>query len=89
MDETEKTQPSWAYLQTITRDGIFLGLVALAFAYCISLVIYRLYISNLAGFPGPKLAAVTSWYEFYYDVVRHGKYIFEIERMHAKYGKAT
>lgn len=50
------------------------------------LVIYRLYLSPLARFPGPKLAAATAWYEFYYDAILHGKYTFEIARMHKKYG---
>ncbi|CAD6587386.1 MAG: hypothetical protein ASARMPREDX12_002831 [Alectoria sarmentosa] len=36
--------------------------------------------------PGPKLAAATGWYEFYYDCLLAGKYIFEIERMHEVYG---
>ena len=48
--------------------------------------IYRLYAHPLAGFPGPKLAAMTSLYEFYYDVVKSGMYLWEIERMHEKYG---
>ncbi|KAL8649988.1 MAG: hypothetical protein Q9226_005334, partial [Calogaya cf. arnoldii] len=46
--------------------------------YCIFLAGYRLYFSPLAKFPGPKLAALTLWYEFYFDL--------EIERMHKQYG---
>src|ERR1700761_6770824 len=55
-------------------------------AYISSLVIYRLYLSPLARFPGPRLAAATAWYEFYHDAIRHGKYTFEIKRMHEQYG---
>jgi hypothetical protein len=55
-------------------------------AYLVGLAIYRLYLSPLAKFPGPRLAALTSWYEFYHDVVRHGKYTFEIADMHKTYG---
>lgn len=55
-------------------------------AYSICLAVYRLYFSPLAGFPGPKLAAATRWYEFYFDWWLEGKYIFEIERLHKKFG---
>ncbi|PLN84688.1 cytochrome P450 [Aspergillus taichungensis] len=48
--------------------------------------IYRLYFHPLRKFPGPKLAAITSLYEFYYNVIRSGKFLFEIERMHEQYG---
>jgi hypothetical protein len=48
--------------------------------------IYRLYFHPLSKFPGPKLAAVTHLSEFYHDVVRNGKFIWEIEKMHLKYG---
>ncbi|RDW71072.1 hypothetical protein BP6252_07635 [Coleophoma cylindrospora] len=54
--------------------------------YLIAGAIYRLHFSPIAGFPGPKLAALTLWYEFYYDVVLRGQYTFEIKRMHQKYG---
>ena len=50
-------------------------------------LLYRLYAHPLAGFPGPKLAAATFLYEFYYDVVQSGMYIWEIERMHEQYGQ--
>ena len=51
------------------------------------LVVYRLYLHPLAKFPGPRFAAATVWYEFYYDGLRRGQYTFEIGRMHEKYGK--
>lgn len=54
--------------------------------YGLALVIYRLWLSPLAQFPGPKLAAATLWYEIYHDAVRWGQYTFEIEKMHKKYG---
>lgn len=48
--------------------------------------VYRLFFAPAAGIPGPKLAALTLWYEYYYDVVKGGRYEFEIAKMHAKYG---
>lgn len=54
--------------------------------YFVGLAIYRLYHHPLAQFPGPKLAALSYWYEFYFDGVLQGKYVFEVERMHQKYG---
>jgi len=55
--------------------------------YILSGVIYRLYLSPISKFPGPKLAALTLWYEFYYDVIKTGTYMAEIKKMHDKYGK--
>lgn len=62
------------------------AVIVFTIVYSIGWGVYHLYFSELAGFPGPKLAAATSWYEFYYDCWRNGKYIFEIEKMHRKYG---
>ncbi|EEP81221.1 predicted protein [Uncinocarpus reesii 1704] len=58
----------------------------LAIAYVVGVVVYRLYFSPLARFPGPKLAAATLWYEFYYDVILKGQYTFKIKDLHQKYG---
>lgn len=48
--------------------------------------IYNIYFHPLRNFPGPKLAAVGPFYEFYYDVIRDGMFMWEVERMHRTYG---
>ncbi|KAF2706940.1 cytochrome P450 family protein [Pleomassaria siparia CBS 279.74] len=50
------------------------------------IVIYRLLYSPLAQFPGPKLAAASGLYETYYNFIKNGKYVFEVERLHKIYG---
>lgn len=75
----------------VSNDTIYhYGLIAsgLWMVYLIAIGIYRLYLSPLAKFPGPKLAALTQWYEIYFDVLKGGggKFTFEIKRMHEKYG---
>ncbi|KAH8897331.1 cytochrome P450 [Thozetella sp. PMI_491] len=54
--------------------------------YYASLVFYRLFFDPLARFPGPKLAAISRWYEAYYDMIQNGQYTAKIEQMHKKYG---
>lgn len=57
------------------------------YVYIVSGVTYRLWFSPLAKFPGPALAAVTLWYEFYYDNILKGQYTFKIKELHEKYGR--
>ena len=75
-----------AYHEVFAQRPFFLMITLMFLIYQASKAIYRLYFHHLAKFPGPKLAALTSWYEFYYDGILPGQYVFEIERMHAKYG---
>ena len=63
----------------VTSAVVGLGWVAYGIAY-------RLFLHPLANIPGPKLAALTSWYEIYYDVVMPGKYVWKIKDLHSEYG---
>ncbi|KAL8662026.1 MAG: hypothetical protein Q9202_005080 [Teloschistes flavicans] len=50
--------------------------------YVVYLSVTRLYTSPVASIPGPKLAALTFWYEFYYDVILSGRYTWKIAELH-------
>ncbi|KAF3763945.1 cytochrome P450 [Cryphonectria parasitica EP155] len=54
--------------------------------YCICITLYRLTFHPLSRFPGPKLAAITRWYEAYFDIVQNGQYTWKIEQLHKQYG---
>lgn len=68
------------------REVPWAAVAATAAAYFASLIFYRLFLHPLAKFPGPKLAAVTRWYEGYFDVVLNGQYTFKIAELHRRYG---
>lgn len=55
--------------------------------YFVTLAFYRLFWHPLSRFPGPKLAAITRYYEAYFDVIHNGQYTFKIADLHKKYGK--
>lgn len=40
----------------------------------------------LYKFPGPRLAAASFLYEAWYDLIKVGRYSWEIQSMHQKYG---
>ena len=50
--------------------------------------VHSVYFGPLSNIPGPKLAASTYWYEFYYDVYKQGLYWREVDRLHGEYGAA-
>ncbi|KAI8623360.1 cytochrome P450 [Xylariaceae sp. FL1651] len=56
--------------------------------YLSYLILWRCFLSPLAKLPGPKLAALTYWYECYYDpdIVQPAQYAFKIKRLHDYYG---
>jgi hypothetical protein len=64
-----------------------LRLVALWFGYRLLLALYNVSpFHPLYKFPGPKLAAASYLYEAWYDLVKVGRYSWEIKAMHEKYG---
>lgn len=71
---------SFSYVQV---GGALLGFLLL---HSLWLGVWRLYFSPISHIPGPKLAALTWAYEFYYDIVLGGQYTFKIIELHKKYG---
>lgn len=69
-------------------DFTFHLLVIPYITFLICRTIYRLSFHPLARFPGPKIAAITKWYERYFELIQRprGQYLREIDRMHDKYG---
>jgi hypothetical protein len=68
-----------------TKQIVFIILLGLILSFVVRRV-YSVYFGPLSKFPGPKLAAATLWYEFYYDVILQGHYTFKIKELHEKYG---
>ncbi|KAN0095715.1 cytochrome P450 [Hyaloscypha variabilis] len=75
-----------ASLFSIAQQNVSVGLIFLLLILFIGRRVYSVYFGPLAKFPGPKLAAATLWYEFYYDVILQGRYTFKIKELHQKYG---
>jgi hypothetical protein len=71
------------------RVVLMLTIFILFLLYLVGVVFYRLYLSPISKFPGPKLASATYLYELYYDIVKRGKYTFKIRDLHAEYGWFT
>jgi hypothetical protein len=78
---------SWSK-ELLSKEAATAG-VAILLLYVIGVIIQRLYFSPVAKFPGPKLAAATFWYEFYFDVIQRGQYGWQIQKMHQKYGRSN
>ncbi|KAJ7577967.1 cytochrome P450 [Mycena floridula] len=63
-----------------------LTIFSIAIVYAALTTFHRLILSPLRGFPGPRIAAATGWYITYFDVVKTGSIVEELERLHAIYG---
>lgn len=68
--------------------GNMLGIVLLAVFFSVLFFsVRRLYLHPLKSFPGPALAALTTWYCGYYDVIKHGALLRHITKLHQQYGE--
>lgn len=70
--------------ESATKASI--AIVILSSTFIVFTALSRLFLSPLARIPGPTLAALTSWYECYYDVMKPGQYVWKIKELHTQYG---
>lgn len=48
--------------------------------------IYNAYLGPLSKLPGPRLAAFTTWWKFYVEIVQKRSFAHELLKLHAIYG---
>ncbi|KAL6246705.1 hypothetical protein RBB50_006012 [Rhinocladiella similis] len=76
----------------VASFGIVQGCVTLVLAVSAWVVLhatYNVYFHPLAAFPGPRLAAATSLYKAYIDVVAKTGFVQALEKLHAQYGNVV
>lgn len=61
--------------------------ITILLIYYLPRTIYRLYFHPISSFPGPRLAAASTKYEFYWDFIRGGQYSKHIGKLHGRYGE--
>ena len=61
-------------------------MIVLLFIRTVFIVTYRIWFHPLAKFPGPKLAAVSRLYEFWYQGIKRTEFPGKIKEMHKVYG---
>ena len=64
-----------------------LSLTLVFVAYALVVAFVRRFMSPLAQFPGPILAALTYYYEAYYDLLHGGggHFTFHVKKLHEQY----
>ena len=75
-----------AFLES--SSGVLAIAITLCLLYILTGALYRASIHPLAEFPGPRLAALTSWYEFYHNCFKRGRFTWDIQRLHERYGQS-
>lgn len=70
---------------TQEQSAIIAG--TLVIAAVVGLSVWRLCFHQLARFPGPRIAALTDYYATYYDLVKNGAIVQQLEVLHQRYGE--
>ncbi|KAI3606063.1 benzoate 4-monooxygenase cytochrome p450 [Moniliophthora roreri] len=66
--------------------GLVDSTLTILLLYSTLIVIYRLVLHPLRSFPGPRIAAVTDYYQAYFDVVKGGQLLKHLRKLHEEYG---
>ncbi|KAL8803889.1 MAG: hypothetical protein Q9200_006034, partial [Gallowayella weberi] len=72
---------------------MFFDLYSIEGILCASLVsyllfrsFYRLLLDPLSSIPGPSIAALTTHYQTYFNIIKGGQFLFKIRDLHEAYG---
>lgn len=67
--------------------AILLPLIQLSLLWLLYVILSRLLFHPLSWVPGPRLAAITGLYRFYYNVIRRGDLLNQLKELHRIYGQ--
>lgn len=70
------------------RGHGLIAVILMVLIFRITKIVYRVRFHPLAKFPGPKLAAATTAYEFYYNIVKDGLFHRKLIELHEKFGQS-
>ncbi|KAJ4398249.1 hypothetical protein N0V91_010363, partial [Didymella pomorum] len=73
-------------LENGTASVLLPAIVASFVAYAVYTVIYNVYFHPLAQFPGPSLAATTTYWKAYVESIANRSFCHELIELHAQYG---
>lgn len=76
-------------LMTILMGHPICIVLGLSFIVVTLPILRRLYFHPLSSFPGPRMAAVTSLYKTYYEVIQGGGMLEQTRYLHTIYGEPT
>ncbi|KAJ5086802.1 hypothetical protein NUU61_008109 [Penicillium alfredii] len=67
--------------------GVYRGEHATTPPFNAELIIEIVYLSPLTKYSGPKLAALTTLYQAYYDIYHTGQFFKKLDKLHQEYGQ--
>ena len=73
------------HLTMFLSATFFVALVAFA-VYRLAIICYRVFFHPLRQIPGPKIAAITTLYESYHDLIKGGQFSIKVRELHRQYG---
>lgn len=86
INHTLLTMLSTSSLQSLSHLQVLTFAIVTSLLVVIIVGVRRLYFHPLSKFPGPRSAALTSWYGFYFDVIKGGIGIQRWPDLHKNYG---
>ena len=70
----------------LSIGAVLLVGLQLSLCWLFYVTIFRLFFHPLAQISGPRLAAITDLYRFYYTVIRRGDLLNHLKDLHKIYG---